>query len=52
MATAFSFPQILMLAVVCFLVGQGRIDARDPKLRSAPRTRRDIVLTFRNEEDL
>ena len=40
-ATAFSFPLILMLAVVCFLVGQGRIDARDPKLRSAPRTRRD-----------
>jgi hypothetical protein len=41
-----------MGAVVAFLVGQGRIDARDPKLRSAPRTPKDMVMTFRNEEDL
>ncbi len=51
-ATAFSFPLALMGAVVFFLVGQGRIDARDPKLRSAPRTPRDTVLTFQNEEEL
>ena len=51
-ATAFSFPLILMVAVVCFLIGQGRIDARDPKLRSAPRTPQDTVLKFREEEEL
>ncbi len=51
-ATAFSFPLALMAAVICFLVGQGRIDARDPKLRSAPRTPKDTVMNFRNEEEL
>ncbi|HEX9737663.1 MAG TPA: hypothetical protein VGA91_00390 [Candidatus Limnocylindria bacterium] len=51
-ATAFSFPLLLMVAVVCFLIGQGWIDARDPKLRSAPRTRQDMVLTFQDEEEL
>jgi hypothetical protein len=51
-AGAFSFPLALMGAVVAFLVGQGRIDARDPKLRSAPRTPKDMVMTFRNEEEL
>jgi hypothetical protein len=51
-ATAFSFPLALMLAVLGFLVGQGRIDARDPKLRAAPRNPQDTVLTFRDEEEL
>jgi hypothetical protein len=51
-ASAFSFPLALMLAVLGFLVGQGRIDARDPKLRAAPRTPQDTVLTFRDEEEL
>ena len=51
-ATAFSFPLALMGAVIFFLIGQGRIDASDPKLRSAPRTARDTVLTFQNEEEL
>lgn len=51
-AAAFGFPLILMVAVVCFLVGQGRIDARDPKLRAAPRTRQDTVLIFQNEDEL
>ncbi len=51
-ATVFSFPLALMAAVICFLVGQGRIDARDPKLRSAPRTPKDMVMSFRNEEEL
>ncbi len=51
-ASAFSFPLALMVAVICFLVGQGRVDARDPKLRSAPRTRQETVLSFRDEEDL
>ena len=51
-ASAFSFPLALMAAVVAFLVGQGRVDARDPKLRSAPRTRQEMVLSFRNEEEL
>jgi hypothetical protein len=51
-ATAFSFPLGLMVAVMGFLVGQGRIDARDPKLRQAPRTPKDTVMNFRNEEEL
>lgn len=51
-ATAFSFPLILMAAVVCFLIGQGRIDARDPKLRSAPRTPKDLVIGFQEEDEL
>jgi hypothetical protein len=51
-ATAFSFPLVLMLAVVIFLVGQGRVDARDPKLRAAPRNQQDMVLNFQNEEEL
>jgi hypothetical protein len=51
-ATAFSFPLILMAAVVCFLIGQGRVDARDPKLRSAPRTPKDMVMSFREEDEL
>jgi hypothetical protein len=51
-ATAFSFPLALMVAVLGFLVGQGRIDARDPKLRKAPRTPKDMVMNFRNEEEL
>jgi len=51
-ATAFSFPLILMAAVICFLVGQGRVDARDPKLRKAPKTPDEMVLNFQNEDDL
>jgi hypothetical protein len=51
-ASAFGFPLVLMLAVLGFLFGQGRIDARDPKLRTAPRTPRDLVLAFRGEEEL
>jgi hypothetical protein len=51
-ATAFSFPLILMAAVVCFLIGQGRVDARDPKLRSAPRTPDDLVTSFQDEDAL
>jgi hypothetical protein len=51
-ATAFSFPLILMAAVVFFLIGQGRVDARDPKLRSAPRTPKDLVMNFQEEEEL
>jgi hypothetical protein len=51
-ASAFSFPLVLMLAVLGFLFGQGRVDARDPKLRAAARTPKDLVLTFRNEEEL
>jgi hypothetical protein len=51
-ATAFGFPLALMVAVLGFLVGQGRIDARDPKLRKAPRTPKDMVMNFRNEEEL
>jgi hypothetical protein len=41
-----------MFAVLGFLFGQGRIDARDPKLRIAPRTPQDLVLAFRSEEEL
>lgn len=51
-ATAFSFPLLLMAAVIFFLIGQGRVDDRDPKLRAAPRTTKDMVLSFQDEEEL
>jgi hypothetical protein len=51
-AGTFGFPLALMFAVLGFLFGQGRIDARDPKLRIAPRTPQDLVLAFRSEEEL
>jgi hypothetical protein len=48
-AAALGFPLVLMLAVVMFLVFQGRMDHRDPKLRVAPETTLDTVVPFREE---
>jgi hypothetical protein len=51
-ATTFSFPLGLMLAVLLFLLVQRYIDARDPKLRAAPRSKADAVVRFQDEDGL
>jgi hypothetical protein len=51
-ATTFGFPLVLMVAVLLFLLGQSRLDGRDPKLRAAPLTAAESVLPFRDEEAL
>jgi hypothetical protein len=51
-ATEFSFPLILMIAVLLFLVIQSRLDGRDPKLRAAPLTAAETILPFRDEDQL
>jgi hypothetical protein len=51
-AKTFSFPLALMLAVLLFLIVQGRVDRRDPKLRAAPMTFLDTMVRFREEDDL
>jgi hypothetical protein len=48
-ATTLSFPILLAVAVLLFLLIQSRMDARDPKLRSAPLTMADTLVAF--EED-
>jgi hypothetical protein len=48
-ATTFSFPLALALLVVLFLLVQPRLDDRDPKLRTAPRSPADLLVGF--EED-
>ena len=49
-ATTFTFPLLLVLAVLLFLLVQSRLDSRDPKLRSAPLTTDDALVSF--EEDV
>jgi hypothetical protein len=49
---AFGFPLILSIAVVVFLFAQGWFDARDPKLRMAPRTPVETIVPFRDEEQI
>jgi hypothetical protein len=51
-ATTFGFPLVLMMAVLTFLLVQGFVDARDPKLRKAPRSKADVVLEFQEEARL
>ena len=51
-ATTFSFPLALMVAVLLFLFVQRFLDARDPKLRAAPRSMADALLEFQEEERL
>ena len=46
-AQAFTFPLILMVAVLLFLIGQWRMD--DPKFRMAPLSRAETTIRF--EED-
>jgi len=50
--TTFSFPLILMVAVLLFLLVQSRLDGRDPKLRAAPLTASETILPFRDEDQL
>jgi hypothetical protein len=51
-ATNFSFPLALMIAVLVFLLVQSRLDDRDPKLRSAPLTGGETILPFQDEDQL
>ena len=51
-ATTFTFPLLLMLAVFLFLLVQHRVDGRDPKLRQAPLTGADTIVTFVDEDTL
>jgi hypothetical protein len=51
-ASTFSFPLVLMLAVLLYLVIQARVDARDPKLRNARLQATDPLLPFQDEGDL
>jgi hypothetical protein len=48
-ATTFGFPLALALLVLLFLLVQSRLDDRDPKLRTAPRSQGDLLVAF--EED-
>jgi hypothetical protein len=51
-AKTFGFPLALMLAVLLFLIVQDRVDRRDPKLQTAPRTVFDTVVRFKEEHEL
>ncbi|HYC06368.1 MAG TPA: hypothetical protein VEG29_00455 [Candidatus Binatia bacterium] len=51
-ATTFSFPLALMLAVLLFLLCQSFLDRRDPKLRAAPGSRTETTVPFEEEEKL
>jgi hypothetical protein len=51
-ASTFTFPLLLMLAVLLFLAIQARLDRRDPKLRAAPQTRAETILPFEDETQL
>jgi hypothetical protein len=51
-ADEFSFPIALTLSVVAYLVIQGRIDRRDPKLRLAPLHAAETVVRFEQEAEL
>jgi hypothetical protein len=51
-ATEFTFPLTLALAVLGFLLIQGYVDRRDPKLRMAPQTSLDTIMQFKTEEQL
>ena len=51
-ATTFGFPLVLMVAVLMFLLVQGFLDARDPKLRRRLARRPMSSLEFQDEERL
>lgn len=48
-ATTFGFPITLALLVLLFLLVQSRMDDRDPKLRSAPRSLADTLVAFEDD---
>ena len=49
-ATTFTFPIVLALFVLLFLVVQHRLDARDPKLRHAPSSAFETYIAFQEED--
>ena len=49
-ATEFGFPLLLALAVLGYLLAQGYVDRRDPKLRMAPQHANDGIVAFRTED--
>jgi len=49
-ATEFTFPLALAIAVLLFLVVQDQVDRRDPKLRAAPKSQSDTFIRFEPEE--
>jgi hypothetical protein len=49
-ATEFTFPLALAVAVLLFLVVQDQVDRRDPKLRAAPQRQSDTFIHFEPEE--
>jgi hypothetical protein len=51
-ATEFTFPLVLALAVLLYLVVQDQMDRRDPKLRLAPPHQADTLIQFEAEEQL
>jgi hypothetical protein len=51
-ATSFGFPLLLMLAVIGFLLVQGYLDRRDPKLRMAPASSNELIVPFTEDDDL
>ena len=50
LAQTFTFPIALAAIVVMFLLSPSRLDGRDPKLRSAPRSAGEVYIEF-GEED-
>ena len=51
-AAEFGFPLALAAAVLGFLLIQGYVDRRDPKLRMAPETSFETIIQFKPEEQL
>ncbi len=51
-ATEFTFPLVLALAVLTFIVAQHQVDRRDPKLRAAPQHAAETFVPFELEEQL
>jgi hypothetical protein len=51
-ATQFTFPLALALAVLAFLFVQHQVDRRDPKLRIAPQNVVETLIQFQGEEQL
>jgi hypothetical protein len=51
-ATEFTFPLVLALAVLIFIVAQHQVDRRDPKLRAAPQHAAETFVPFEPEEQL
>ncbi len=51
-AAEFGFPLALAVAVFGFLLIQGYVDRRDPKLRMAPQTVHETTMQFKLEEQL